>query len=284
MNNRSATTPGKLYIVATPIGNMEDITARAVQTLRQADYIAAEDTRHSKKLCQLLNISTPLISLHAHNEHDKSLLLIQDLMAGKHIALISDAGTPLISDPGYPLVAKAREMGIEVIPIPGACALIAALSASGLPTQPFYFAGFLDAKTKARTTSLTKLKAIQATIVLYESTHRIVDLVNDIASVYGATYELVIAKELTKSFEHFEKGCPQAIQNWFSADPNRIKGEFVVLLPPVVAHHDKAIDASTQRLLTALMEELPLKQAAKIASQVSGVAKNKLYEFGLTLC
>lgn len=283
MNNSSATTPGKLYIVATPIGNMEDITQRAVQTLKNVDYIAAEDTRHSKKLCQHLNITTPLVSLHAHNEHEKSLLLVKDLEAGKDIALISDAGTPLISDPGYPLVARARAIGIDVIPVPGACALITALSASGLPTQPFYFAGFLETKTQARTASLKALKDIAATVVLYESTHRIEDLLRDIALVYGQDYELLIAKELTKTFEHFEKGTARGIQNWFDSDKTRLKGEFVVLLPPVATKNDKEIDVPTKTLLKALMAELPLKQAARIASQVSGLSKNKLYEFGLGL-
>lgn len=283
MNNRSATTPGKLYIVATPIGNMGDITQRAVEILRNVDFIAAEDTRHSKQLCQHLNISTRLVSLHAHNEHDKSPVLINDLIEGKHIALISDAGTPLISDPGYPLVAKAREAGIDVIPIPGACALIAALSASGLPTQPFYFAGFLEAKTKARSSSLAALRQIAATVVLYESTHRIEDLINDIATVYGQNYEFLIAKELTKAFEHFEQGTAQAIQAWFAHDKTRLKGEFVVLLPPVIQEAGREIDAQTQALLKALLEELPLKQAARIVSQISGLPKNKLYEFGLEL-
>lgn len=280
-NNSSRKTDqltGNLYIVATPIGNREDISIRAINTLKSVDQILAEDTRHSKQLLTPLGITTSLTSLHAHNEADKSDELIQALQQGRSFALISDAGTPLISDPGYPLVKKARLSGIPVIPIPGACALITALSASGAPCDTFTFIGFLPAKSAARRETLESLKTAAHTIVFYESTHRIDDCLNDIANILGQDCELVLAKELTKSFETFISGRCQDVQNWLIADKAHSKGEFVLILPP---RAQPPHQSDHHHLLSVLLSELPLKQAVKIACKLTGAHKNELYKLAL---
>lgn len=270
---------GTLYIVATPIGNRDDLSLRAIHTLKSVDSILAEDTRHSKQLLLPLGISTPLIALHAHNETDRSNDVITALQQGKSFALISDAGTPLISDPGFPLVRKARQMGIPVVPVPGACALIAALSASGVPCDSFTFIGFLPAKSMARCKILASLENSEHTVVFYESTHRIKDCLVDIATVLGASRELVLAKELTKTFETFVAGTSVDIQQWLDADAARCKGEFVLILPA----HETVEETNHEPLLSVLLEELPLKQAVKIACRLTGSAKNDLYQLALSL-
>lgn len=272
-------TPGNLYIVATPIGNRDDISRRAIETLSAVDQILAEDTRHSKQLLAPLGITTPLTSLHAHNEADKSDLLINALLQGRSFALISDAGTPLISDPGYPLVKKAREQGIPVIPIPGACALIAALSASGAPCDRFTFIGFLPAKSTARRDTLKACLSLTHTLILYESTHRIQACLQDIADTWGADCELVLAKELTKTFETFISGRCHEVQAWLEDDSARCKGEFVLILPPAA----RPPQNDHQHLLSVLLAELPLKQAVKIACSLTGEHKNELYKLALSL-
>lgn len=270
---------GKLYIVATPIGNRDDISLRAIETLNSVDSILAEDTRHSKQLLLPLGISTPLISLHAHNEAERLDDFIMALQQGKNFALISDAGTPLISDPGFPLVRKARQLGIPVVPVPGACALITALSASGMPCDTFTFLGFLPAKSIARGKILASLENSEHTVVFYESTHRIKECLVDIATILGSDRQLVLAKELTKTFEAFVSGSCQTVQDWLEADPARCKGEFVLILPPCeVAHKD-----NHDQLLSILLAELPLKQAVKIACQLTGEPKNELYQLALKL-
>lgn len=277
----SATTMGILYIVATPIGNRDDITVRALTILQSVDTILAEDTRHSMQLLTLLGIKKTLVSLHAHNEAEKSETIIASLKQGKSFALISDAGTPLISDPGYPLVKLAQSHGITVVPVPGACALIAALSAAGVPCDTFSFYGFLPAKQAARCSKLESLLTMEHTLVFYESTHRILDSVDDIATVFGDACEWVLAKELTKTFERFIGGNSATIKTWLLADSGHCKGEFVLIIPPR-AQIDELQHKSIQ-ILTVLLKELPLKQAVKIAAQLTLENKNDLYKLALDL-
>lgn len=280
MYKTSASLSGTLYIVATPIGNLDDISFRAVSILKSVDYILAEDTRHSAQLCNSLSIKGTLRSLHDHNEQEKSDHIISELQSGKSFALISDAGTPLISDPGYVLVKKAREAGITVTPIPGACALIAALSAAGVPCNSFTFVGFLPAKPLARKDRLMQLKTSEHTVILYESTHRILACVDDIIQIYGAQYEWVLAKELTKSFERIMHNKAEAIQLWLQEEPAHCKGEFVLILPPLTPETSAG---KHEALLKILLSELPVKQAAKIASLITKESKNELYKEALSL-
>ena len=288
MDRRSAssenTLRGRLYVVATPIGNLKDISQRAIDVLQSVDGILAEDTRHSGLLLQALGIKKPLISLHAHNEHEKTASMMTLLEQGLSYALISDAGTPLISDPGFSLVREAKQHDITVIPIPGPCALITALSASGIPCDTFVFAGFLPAKQTARVQQLKTLRAQLQTLIFYESTHRIMACLEDIQTVYSDAYVFVLAKELTKIHENILQGTAIELQQWMLTEKNRTKGEFVLILPP-----DQALEAQPQQhtsdseLLSVLLKELPLKQAVKIASQLSSTSKNNLYELALTM-
>ncbi|HAT1658785.1 TPA: 16S rRNA (cytidine(1402)-2'-O)-methyltransferase [Legionella pneumophila] len=280
MTNTLATDLGTLYIVATPIGNREDISFRALNTLKNVDLILAEDTRHSKQLLTSLGIKNNLSSLHAYNEANKSKEIIEKLLHGKSIALISDAGTPLISDPGFPLVKQAHEHHIPVVPVPGACALIAALSAAGVPCDSFAFLGFLPAKQSARRHELQSLRSAPYTLVFYESTHRIIDSLNDIAEIYGQDCELVLAKEITKSFERFVSGKIREIIDWLLSDPGHTKGEFVLIFPPRSSNEELH---SHEKLLKILLEELPLKQAVTIACKLTNANKNQLYEEALKL-
>ena len=278
MSQRSASISGVLYVVATPIGNLADISHRAIQTLQAVDIILAEDTRHSQPLLAHFGIKKPLQSFHAHNETTKSNSIIQALHAGQSFALISDAGTPLISDPGYPLVQEARNQGIPVVPIPGPCALITALSAAGIPCDTFSFFGFLPAKSKARQEKLASLQPIDHTLAFYESTHRIHACLNDISTIFGPTCEVVVAKELTKTFEHFIKGTIPTIKQWLNADTTHTKGEFVVMIPPRVA----APSVNEQEhILKLLLAELPLKQAVNLTTQITQGNKNMLYQQAL---
>lgn len=279
MDKSSATVSGCLYVVATPIGNRDDISLRAINTLKAVDVIIAEDTRHSRPLLNNLGIQKPLRSLHLHNEHEKTDDIIQALLEGKTFALISDAGTPLISDPGFPLIRQARDKGISVIPIPGACALIAALCASGVPCERFFFAGFLPAKTHARQEELKALKAMEHTVVIYESTHRIQDCLMDIQAIYGHAYSFVVAKELSKKFEHFIHASSEEILGWLLADKAHANGEFVFILPPCKSQSQH----EAEHILQVLLAELPLKQAVRIASCLTKIAKNELYTLALSL-
>lgn len=280
MTNSLATGIGTLYIVATPIGNREDITHRALNVLKSVDFILAEDTRHSVQLLTSLGIKNNLDSLHAHNENDKSKHIIEQLLSGKSIALISDAGTPLISDPGYLLVKLARAHEIPVIPVPGACALITALCAAGVPCDSFLFLGFLPAKQSARQTKLASLQAEAHTLIFYESTHRILECLNDVATVYGAECEIVLAKELTKTFERFITGSVVDVRHWLLAETARTKGEFVLIIPP---RPELPQQHTHEELLSVLLAELPLKQAVAIACKLSKANKNELYELALQL-
>lgn len=280
MIDASARTPGTLYIIATPIGNRDDITIRALSTLQSVDLILAEDTRHSGLLLTALGIKKQMISLHAHNEDNKSEHIIEILLAGKSCALISDAGTPLISDPGFPLVRLAQSKQISVVPIPGACALITALSAAGVACDTFTFCGFLPAKQTARRQKLLSLRNCENTLVFYESTHRIIDCLDDIAAVFGIPCELVLAKELTKTFERFVSGSTGDIKAWLLVDSNHIKGEFVLIIPPQGIIKETA---AHEHILTVLLTELPLKQAVRLACQLTKVPKNELYQMALEL-
>lgn len=270
-----------LYIVATPIGNLDDITLRAINTLKQVDLIAAEDTRHSGLLLQHLGIKAKLFALHDHNEQEKSQQLIEKLKSGLSIALISDAGTPLINDPGYHLVKACRENDINVVPIPGACAAITALSVAGLPSDRFSYEGFLPAKTKARQDYLTTLIDEPRTMIFYESTHRLLDTLNDMQTIWGSDRQIVLAKELTKTWETIVHFSIKDLIEWLEEDSNRQKGEFV-LIAEGVSKTDDVIDAKAINTLKLLLNELPLKKAAAITAEIYGLKKNQLYQLGLT--
>lgn len=279
MTEASARTTGTLYIVATPIGNREDITLRALSVLESVDFILAEDTRHSGQLLTNLGIKKNMMSLHAHNETSKSEHIIACLQQGQSCALISDAGTPLINDPGFPLVRLARAQNIPVVPIPGACALIAALSAAGVPCDTFTFCGFLPTKSSARRAKLTLLEPINHTLVFYESTHRIMECIDDIADVFDGC-ELVLAKELTKTFERFIAGSCSEVKTWLLSDSYHIKGEFVLIIPQ---RHVEKNTKEHEHMLSILLKELPVKQAVKLACELTGVHKNELYKMALSL-
>ncbi|EKE00683.1 MAG: hypothetical protein ACD_21C00293G0012 [uncultured bacterium] len=270
------TDPGKLFLVATPIGNLKDITLRALETLKQVDLIAAEDTRHSGRLLQHYGIQTPLTSLHDYNETKCSQFIVKQLQQSKSIALISDAGTPLISDPGYHLVKAVTEKGFQVIPIPGACAAIAALGAAGLPTDKFVFEGFLPAKSNQQLQHLNDLAAEKRTLIFYESPHRLLQTISNMLAVFGPERYVVIAKELTKTFETIYGSPLVDVKNWLLDDPQRQKGEFVILVKG--AEKAVIINPEILRILKLLAETLPSKQAATLTAQITGANKNQLYK------
>jgi len=270
----------KLYIVATPLGNISDITYRAIEILKGVDLIAAEDTRHSGKLLSYYQISKPTFPLHDHNERQRGSVLIQKIKAGQSVALISDAGTPLISDPGYHLVNECREAGVDVVPIPGACAAITALSAAGLPSDRFSFEGFLPVKEKAKSEKLMALAEETQTMIFYESPRRIQDTVKHIIKVMGADRKLVIARELTKMFESYYALPAGEMLDWLNEDTNHCRGEFVLM----VAGANKAqstLSLEAINTLTLLKKELPLKKAAAITAEIHHLKKNDLYKWGL---
>jgi|TARA_B110000879_G_scaffold161398_2_gene208410 16S rRNA (cytidine1402-2'-O)-methyltransferase len=276
-------TTAILYVVSTPIGNLQDLTPRAIETLNRVDLIAAEDTRHSGRLMQHFAISTPMVALHDHNERQRAQSLVQKLAEGQSIALISDAGTPLISDPGYHLVSAVRDAGYQVVPVVGPCALIAGLSVSGLATDRFSFYGFLPAKSSGRRQQLQQLERVTHTQVFYESPHRIVATVDDIVSVMGANRRLVLARELTKTFETVYGAKASEVQAWLSADHNQQKGEFVVLLEGAEPQQLQEIGPEEERMLTLLLAELPIKKAAAITASMTGHKKKALYDRALEL-
>ena len=273
---------GTLFIVPTPIGNLNDITQRALTVLSEVDIIAAEDTRHSQKLLQHYSIDTRMISVHEHNEAQRATQVINKLRANQDVALISDAGTPLISDPGYSLVNQCRDAGLNVVPLPGPCAAITALSGAGLPTDRFRFEGFLPVKQQARHHALEALSHETASAVFYESPRRILDTVNAIIDVLGDERKLVIAKELTKTFETFFSGTAQQCKHWLEEDDNHQRGEFVLLVGGQ-ASASEGIPEEAVKLLTTLMNELPLKKAAAVTAQHYELKKNALYQLGLDL-
>ncbi|MBB3104650.1 16S rRNA (cytidine1402-2'-O)-methyltransferase [Azomonas macrocytogenes] len=276
------TEAGTLYVVATPIGNLEDISARALRILRDVALIAAEDTRHSIRLLQHFGITTPLTACHDHNERDESARFLARLQAGDDVALISDAGTPLISDPGFNLVRHVRTAGITVVPVPGACALVAALSAAGLPCDRFVFEGFLPAKAVARQTRLEQLKEEVRTLIFYEAPHRLLDCLSDLEKLWGHERPALLARELTKTFETL-KGAPLGeLRAWVAADRNQQRGECVLLVSGWQAPEDEdALDARTLKVLDLLLSELPVKRAVALAAEITGVRKNLLYHVAL---
>lgn len=272
---------GTLYIVATPIGNLDDITQRALKTFEQVDLIAAEDTRHSGILLSHYGIKKPFFALHDHNEQQRAAVLVDKLSQGFNIALISDAGTPLISDPGFHLVRACRQAGIQIVPIVGACAAIAALCSSGIASDRFCFEGFLPAKTKARCDKLSELESESRTLIFYESTHRILDTLADMEQIFGSNRYVVIARELTKTWETIYGATLSELRPWLNEDSNRIKGEIVLVVEGKPASEEVTFSSQAIKLLTLLNEELPLKKAAGIVADTFGYKKNALYEYGL---
>lgn len=270
---------GKLFVVATPIGNLDDFTPRAVQVLQEVALIAAEDTRHSKPLMERFSIETPLRSYHDFSSSGAAEKLLQELLGGRSIALISDAGTPLISDPGFKLVKEVRKAGVEVIPVPGASALTAALSVAGLPTDRFCFEGFLPAKSGARLNTLQALAEEERTLIFYESPHRIAEVLQDMLTVFGAQRQFFLAREMTKKFEtHFYGSLAEAVA-WLTADANNSRGEFVLAIqgsdPEEV---QRQLLARALPLVRELQLDLSMKKAVALVSKLTGVRKNTLYQ------
>ncbi len=274
---------GMLYVVATPIGNLDDISPRARRTLSEVGLIAAEDTRHTSKLLSHFGIHTPLISLHDHNEVQKTPMLVKKLLAGISLALVADAGTPLISDPGFNLVRAARTAGVRVIPIPGACALIAALSASGLPTERFVFEGFLPAKTAARNQRLAELATEPRTLVFYESIHRLKESLGDMAQILGGERHSVMARELTKLHEDIRDGTLVQLLDHIESDSSAIKGEVVLIVAGASQSGNAETSLDKDRILKALLTAMPVKQAAALAANMTGLGKNQLYQRALEI-
>lgn len=274
---------GTLYVVATPIGNLEDMTPRAVRVLSEADLIAAEDTRHSGRLLRHFGIGARAEAIHEHNERSQVPRLVEILKGGKSIAFITDAGTPLVSDPGFHLVRAARQAGIRVVPVPGACAAIAALSAAGLPSDRFVFEGFPPAKSAARRAVFEKLREESRTLIFYESPHRILESLKDMSEVFGPGREAVLARELTKQFETLRAGGLGELLDWVGRDADQQLGEFVILIHGLPRAEREVIDEAAGRVLEILLEELPVSQAAALAAKITGLKKNMLYEYALTL-
>ncbi len=274
---------GILYVVATPIGNLQDMSPRAIETLKSVDHIAAEDTRHSAPLLQHFEIKTPAIALHEHNERERTQKLLERLVSGESIALISDAGTPLINDPGYFLVREARKVGIRVVPIPGPSAVIAALSVSGLPTDKFCYEGFLPAKSKQRQEYLALLREETRTLVFYEAPHRVLASLEDMLQLFGPDREAVMARELTKRYETVHAAPLAALVEWVRMDANQQRGEIVLMVKGAEKVSTEADAISLDHLLKILLADLPLKQAVELAAKITRQRKNDIYQRALQL-
>ncbi len=272
-----------LYVVATPIGNLGDITLRALEVLKSVDVIAAEDTRHTAGLLNHFGISKKLIAVHEHNEHQSAQLLLERLKKGDNIALVTDAGTPGVSDPGAVVVDVLLNAGVKVVPIPGVSAAIAALSASGITQGGFSFIGFLPASGAQRRKSLESFKLLLHTLVFYEAPHRIIDCIADMAKVLGGERRITIARELTKTFETIHRCLLSNAQAWLESDPNQQRGEFVLLIEAAPVIKEAAVSEDAEHKLKLLLAELPLKQAVKLATEITGAKKNDLYQLALTL-
>jgi 16S rRNA (cytidine1402-2'-O)-methyltransferase len=270
-----------LYVVATPLGNLQDMSLRALAVLKAVDAVAAEDTRHSQRLLDAFDIRTRLVALHEHNEQEAAGLVIRMLEEGKQVALITDAGTPAVSDPGARAVARVQDAGFPVVPVPGACAAIAALSASGLADGHFHFHGFLPTKSAARKSALDGLRGVPGTLVFYEAPHRIAETLDDLAATLEPTRQIVVARELTKMFEQIVRMPLADAPAWLAADANRARGEFVLLVSAAPA--SEGLSPEAERVLGLLLAELPVKQAAKLTAAVTGASKNALYERALAL-
>ncbi|WP_426106836.1 16S rRNA (cytidine(1402)-2'-O)-methyltransferase [Massilia sp. TSP1-1-2] len=271
-----------LYIVATPIGNVTDISVRALHVLGMVDAVACEDTRNTGNLLSRFGLSRPMLAAHQHNEREVADKIVHRLLAGERIALVSDAGTPGVSDPGARIVDAVRAAGLRVVPVPGASAAVTALSASGLVNDQFYFVGFLPAKAKQRETALLQLLTVSATLVFYEAPHRILDCVEALVLVFQPERQVVFARELTKLFEEIHR-CPLSdALAWVKADPHREKGEYVVLLEGAAGGSD-AQEAEAERILNILLAECSVKQAANLTAQITGRKKNALYDRALVI-
>ena len=271
---------GVLTIVATPIGNLNDMVPRAVQTLESVSLIACEDTRHSKKLLNHFNIDKPCVAYHDHGDRKMTESLLVRLENGEDIALISDAGTPLISDPGYRIVAEARARGITVSPIPGACAAVAALSVSGLPTDRFLFCGFLPAKTGQRKTTLNEYKGSTETLVFYEAPHRILDTVVDMVEVFGQQRLGFLAREISKTYETYLQGTLEQLRQQISLDSNQQRGEIVLVIAGA-EEKTASTSVSAEKVLKLLLKELPASKAASITAKICGADKKAIYQAAL---
>ncbi|MBT3566475.1 MAG: 16S rRNA (cytidine(1402)-2'-O)-methyltransferase [Porticoccus sp.] len=274
---------GELYIVATPIGNMGDMASRAVDVLHTVDLVAAEDTRRSSRLFRHFGIKTPMVSYHDHSDNKQINTIVDMLLRGNSVALISDAGTPLISDPGYRLVKIVRDKGLKVVPIPGSCALIAAISVSGLPSDRFIFEGFPPAKSSARVAKFESVAEEFRTLIFYEAPHRILETLTDMVNVFGGARQVVIARELTKTYETFLSGPLMKVLAQVGEDKNQQKGEIVVVLEGVRSSEKDPDTAEARRVLAILLDEVPLKQAALLAAKITGYQKNELYALALSL-
>ncbi|MBC7787327.1 MAG: 16S rRNA (cytidine(1402)-2'-O)-methyltransferase [Methylophilaceae bacterium] len=274
---------GILYVVATPIGNLGDITLRALETLKSVDAIAAEDIRHTSGLLGHFGISKKLISVHQHNEQQSAQALLVRLLAGESIALVTDAGTPAVSDPGAIVVNVLQKAGIRIVPIPGASAVIAALSASGIINNGFHFIGFLPASGSQRRKVLESVKDQVSTLVLYEAPHRVIECIEDLILVLGESRSITFAREITKTFETFHHCLLSEAKVWLTNDPNQQRGEFVLLIEAADEKHDNAADIEAERVLRLLLVDLPLKQAVSLAVDITGVKKNQLYELALVV-
>ena len=272
---------GTLFVIATPIGHLQDLSLRAIETLKIVDLILAEDTRHSKRLLNAYQINTKMMACHEHNERDQINFIVESLSQGQDMALISDAGTPLISDPGFVLIRALRQAGIQIIPIPGSCALIAALSVSGFPTDRFVFEGFLPAKQQARLTHLQTLVKEPRTLIFYESVHRIRASIEDMASVFSNGRALFLAREMTKTYETYLQGSIESVLQRIKAEPSQEKGEFVVIVHGFEQVAAAGLPSEAITVLGILMAELPLKQAAQLTAKITGCKKNQLYDYAL---
>jgi 16S rRNA (cytidine1402-2'-O)-methyltransferase len=271
-----------LYVVATPIGNVTDITLRALHVLLLADVVACEDTRKTGALLARFGLDKHMVAAHQHNEREAADKLIERLRGGQRVALVSDAGTPAVSDPGARIVDAVRAAGLQVVPVPGASAAIAALSASGFVNDRFYFVGFLPAKARQRETELVALRQVTATLVIYEAPHRITDCVEALAAAFEPTRQVVFARELTKMFEEIHRCALGEALAWVKGDANRERGEFVVLVEGAAAEDD-AGDVEAERVLRILLEACSVKQAAALAAQITGHKKNALYDRALRI-
>jgi len=268
---------GTLYIVATPIGNLKDITYRAVETLEKVDWVAAEDTRHTSKLLQALGLHRPLISLHDHNEQARMIQLLEKLKQGESGALVSDAGTPLINDPGFHMVKLLRKEGINVVPIPGPSAVITALCAAGLPTNRFSYEGFLPAKAQKRINVLTELKDDTRTLVFYESPHRLMDTLPALLEVLGAERQMAVGRELTKTYEQFVSGTVAEVLAYFTEHDDKVRGEFVLMIMGAVQEADVDITDYDGLMQSMLKQGLPVKQISEIIADYTGEKKKPIY-------
>ncbi len=276
--------PGCLYVVATPIGEVDDLSPRAQKVLAGVDQVAAEDTRTSARLFEQLGLRTQLTAMHDHNEAHRVPGLIARLQAGETLALVSDAGTPLISDPGYRLIAAAHDAGVTVVPVPGPCAAITALSAAGLASDRFHFEGFLPSRQGPRVARLKQLAEATPTLILYEAPHRIVETLEDLVATFGAERLATLARELTKTFETIRRAPLSELLAWVVADSNQQRGEIVLVIagaPEREATETRALSAES--ILRVLVRELPVKQAAGLAAEMMGLKRNALYDMALAL-